>query len=89
VHEQVAKFRREGRDEGLGGRCVVDADDLAEHGLELLAVRDDRRAQRARVFAQGGRNGGCIEQQMQATLAQQEDALAHHRPSLRDGLVVQ
>jgi hypothetical protein len=88
VDEHVAQLRRERRDEGPRGDRVVDAEDLAEHALEFAAMGDDRRTHRSGVLVESGRNGGCIEEQMETTLAQQEDAIADHQPSLRDGLVV-
>jgi hypothetical protein len=85
----MAQLRRERRDEGPRGDRVVDAEDLAEHRLELAAMGDDRRTHHSGVFVEGCRDRGCIEQQMEATLAEQENAIADHQPSLRDGLVVQ
>jgi hypothetical protein len=89
VDQHVAQLRRERRDEGPRSERVVDAEDLAEHPLEFSAMGNNRRTHRSGVLVESGRNRGRIEEQMEATLAQQEDTIADHQPSLRDGLVVQ
>jgi len=85
VHEDVPQLGRQRRDEAARGARIGDAEDLGQHLLELGAVGHDHGPQRGRVLAQRGREGPLVEEQVEAALAQLEDAFAVHRTRSRVG----